>query len=155
MSENASELLTKQKLIRGREYAEDVDIKELGGKVRLRSLTDGEFNEVKLLGMKAIKASGVAGREDVNIDLDIEALAENQYLGKALIAAYGLSVGNEKWSPADVKKLPVGSADQIAKEVLRITNISEDELDFFRPFRGGGRADDADSERVSIQPVPS
>lgn len=134
-------------------------------KIEIRMLSDGELNEAEdtaLQGVsmnqqklklgskktgeiKRLKARGASDEEiaekleqDLDINVDVKQMKSFSKLADYKICAFALSVGNEKWTVDDVKKMPRGVPSQIADEAKKISTFvptnkeDEGDLDNFR-----------------------
>ena len=72
-----------------------------------------------------------------NTDVDINAGDFTQYQSEALFkaVAWGLSIGNDKVKPEQVEALPAGIPEQIFNEIVRISNIKDNDLTIIKNFR--------------------
>ena len=72
-----------------------------------------------------------------NTDVDINAGDFTQYQSEALYkaVAWGLSIGKEKVNPEQVEALPAGIPEQIFNEIVRISNIKDNDLTIIKNFR--------------------
>ncbi len=156
--------LNKADILRGRDRMVATYIKTLDGEVVLRPLTDGEWSEVESTAASAfsIDASGeVIDRlqreveegsisaeqararygEALKLDLDVGRFARAEYNANALAAMYGMSAGGEEWSMQDVRSLPIGATEEIAKKVLDLTGVSLDMQDVAAGMSGKSNAE--------------
>ena len=69
--------------------------------------------------------------------MDINAGDFTQYQSEALYkaVAWGLSIGKEKVTPEQVEALPAGLPEQIFNEIVRISNIKDNDLTIIKNFR--------------------
>jgi len=72
-----------------------------------------------------------------NTDVDINAGDFTKYQSEALYKAvsWGLSVDGEKVKPEQVEALPAGLPEQIFNEIIRISNIKDNDLTIIKQFR--------------------
>ena len=72
-----------------------------------------------------------------NTDVDINAGEFTQYQSEALYkaVAWGLSVNGENVKPEQVEALPAGLPEQIFVEIVRISNIKDNDLTIIKNFR--------------------
>ena len=75
--------------------------------------------------------------ETSNTDVDINAGEFTHYQSEALFkaVAYGLSVNDEKVKPEQVEALPTGIPEQIFNEIVRISNLTNNDLTIIKNFR--------------------
>lgn len=152
--ESDIKFLTKADLLRGPEPVE-VEI-EGKGKVMIRPLTDGEYEVQKATVLRAFTAmadmEAIQKRmkekqvkappgqqpslEGIQINFDLGAFTGAEYEAHVFVCTCGLSVGKEKWTAQEVRRLsPPGLVGKIATEIYRISGIeTPDELvKSFRP----------------------
>lgn len=98
-----------------------VEFEENGWFPTVRSLTDAEFHRAQsrmFSGQKMVAHTGSEAPE--SLALDLGSLIEGEFEARVLICSFGLSV-DEKWSPAEVKKIPYTNAIQkISDKVLEL-----------------------------------
>ena len=72
-----------------------------------------------------------------NTDVDINAGEFTKYQSEALYkaVAWGLSIDGETVTPEQVEQLPAGVPETIFKEIVRISNLSKDDLTIIKNFR--------------------
>ena len=156
-------VLTKADLVAGRNNKKTVSIEAVDGEVEIRPLTDGEFYEVQSIFVEAVqmnigltkedlegkgKISGDALADRMSTTVEVGAFAAANHRADVLAAVYGLSVGEEEWTDAEVESLPPGSAQQIAEAVYEFSGAHPDQEVMLRHFRGNGSGarDSADSD---------
>lgn len=146
----------KARLLKGAAHHEDLEVPELAaddfdGVVQVRPLTEGEQAEVEALAMTGQVVRGKVGERPTDSEVDVVASAQGQQRARRLRVAYGLSV-DEKWSPADVAKLPPAAVTRISRKVRELTGGEGGLDDEAAAFRGddtgsgdGGAAPDGDA----------
>ena len=131
-----------ERLTLGTEATETIEV--CGEEVEIRPLTSGELSKLQTIEKKGnvMKESvGAKGKRQSiqtnNTDVDINAGDFTQYQSEALYkaVAWGLSIGNEKVTPEQVEALPAGLPEQIFKEIVRISNIQDNDLTIIKNFR--------------------
>ncbi len=159
--------LTKAELLLGKSARRTVPIDALNGEVEIRPLTDGEFHTIQQKFVAAVSMKLDISPEDMdgalpedapklasklNTEIDVADFAQADYESTLMAAAWGLSVGDEKWSTEEVEQLPPGSAEQIADEVYDLSGARPEQEVVLRHFRGdssrsvtGEGADDGSS----------
>jgi hypothetical protein len=132
-------LLTKAKILQGTGYSEEIYIEVLEGKVRLRSLTDSELSRVRALQMKGLR---IKGNDVSSMEMNLETVHTNKYEANCLACSLGLSMkGGDEWTVEDVKKVPTpGFIEEVAKKVMQISGVKEEDIAFFRPDPNRTRA---------------
>ncbi len=131
-----------ERLTKGVEATETIEIG--GEEVEIRPLTSGELSKLQTIEKKGfVMKVGVGAngkRTSVNTsntDVDINAGDFTQYQSEALYkaVAWGLSIGKEKVNPEQVEALPAGIPEQIFNEIVRISNIKDNDLTIIKNFR--------------------
>ena len=131
-----------ERLTLGTEATETIEVG--GEEVEIRPLTSGELSKFQTIEKKGfVMKVGVGAngkRTNVstsNTDVDINAGDFTQYQSEALYkaVAWGLSIGNEKVNPEQVEALPAGIPEQIFNEIVRISNIKDNDLTIIKNFR--------------------
>ena len=135
-----SNLEMLERLTKGVEATETIEIG--GEEVEIRPLTSGELSKLQTIEKKGfVMKVGVGAngkRPNTNMsDVDINAGDFTQYQSEALYkaVAWGLSIGKEKVNPEQVEALPAGIPEQIFKEIVRISNIKDNDLTIIKNFR--------------------
>ena len=137
-----SNLEMLERLTKGVEATEMITVD--GEEVEIRPLTSGELSELQTIEKKGfVMKVGVGAKgkrtsvETSNTDVDINAGDFTQYQSEALYkaVAWGLSIGKEKVNPEQVEALPAGIPDQIFNEIVRISNIKDNDLTIIKNFR--------------------
>ena len=137
-----SNLEMLERLTKGVEATETITIND--EEIVIRPLTSGELSKLQTIEKKGfVMKVGVGAngkRTSVNTsntDVDINAGDFTQYQSEALYkaVAWGLSIGKEKVNPEQVEALPAGIPEQIFKEIVRISNIKDNDLTIIKNFR--------------------
>ena len=137
-----SNLEMLERLTKGVEATEMITVD--GEEVEIRPLTSGELSKLQTIEKKGfVMKVGVGAngkRTNVqtnNTDVDINAGDFTQYQSEALYkaVAWGLSIGKEKVNPEQVEALPAGIPEQIFNEIVRISNIKDNDLTIIKQFR--------------------
>ena len=130
------------RLTKGIEATEVINVG--GEEVEIRPLTSGELSELQTIekeGFVMKVGVGAKGKrtnvETSNTDVDINAGDFTHYQSEALYkaVAYGLSVNGEKIKPEQVQDLPTGLPEQIFNEIVRISNLTNNDLTIIKNFR--------------------
>ena len=131
-----------ERLTRGIEATEIITIN--GEEIEIRPLTSGELSELQTIEKKGfVMKVGVGAKgkrtsvETSNTDVDINAGDFTHYQSEALYkaVAYGLSIDGEKVKPEQIEKLPTGVPEQIFNEIVRISNLTNNDLTIIKNFR--------------------
>ncbi len=156
--------LTKAELLLGKDNTKTVPIEALGGDVKIRPLTDGEFQEIQSLFVDAVQMNiGLTkadfdGKTKLDKDdlaeklettVDVAQFASADHRSNVLATMYGLSVSEtETWDEKEVNSLPPGSAEQIAAKVYDFSGAHPEQEVLLRRFRddGSGTIDSADTD---------
>lgn len=153
--------LTKEAVLKGAQKRETIHLDALGGSLTIRPLTDGELSEIRSIALKgmsdeAIRAiprlQAIAAKRGSIDDLpltgdDLMQAQRNDSEGNVMAAAYGLSCDGESWNTEEVRGLPVGVPELIAKAVFALSGIGEaadlSAGNFRQDERGDGDTDPA------------
>ena len=131
-----------ERLTKGVEATETITIND--EEITIRPLTSGELSKLQTIEKKGfVMKVGVGAngkRTSVNTsntDVDINAGDFTKYQSEALFkaVAWGLSIGKEKVNPEQVERLPAGIPEQIFNEIVRISNIKDNDLTIIKNFR--------------------
>ena len=131
-----------ERLTRGVEATETITIND--EEITIRPLTSGELSKLQTIEKKGFVMKvgvGANGKrtnvQTSNTDVDINAGDFTKYQSEALFkaVAWGLSIGKEKVNPEQVEALPAGIPEQIFNEIVRISNIKDNDLTIIKNFR--------------------
>ena len=131
-----------ERLTKGIEATEMITVN--GEEIEIRPLTSGELSELQTIEKKGfVMKVGVGAngkRTNVstsNTDVDINAGDFTHYQSEALYkaVAYGLSIDGEKIKPEQIQNLPTGVPEQIFTEIVRISNLTNNDLTIIKNFR--------------------
>jgi hypothetical protein len=137
-----SNLEMLERLTKGIEATETITIE--GEEIEIRPLTSGELSQLQIIEKKGfVMKVGVGAKgkrtnvQTNNTDVDINAGEFTQYQSEALYkaVAWGLSVNGENVKPEQVEALPAGLPEQIFVEIVRISNIKDNDLTIIKNFR--------------------
>ena len=121
-----------QKLVLGKDNTETVTVNDV--EIELRPLTSGELSKLQAIDKSGIKMKvGVRGNRQANMnDVDVNAGELVKYQTEAMYKAIAWSMGiNED----KVENFPVGVPEQIFEHVIRISNLSDEDLTVIKQFR--------------------
>jgi len=151
MSEEMNHVTVKSLIVNGKEHVEDVETEV--GVFKVRPLTKGEKDRIAAIENRGAttNASGKGrkmqrgGDPDVDVTIDHEKLAEAQAEAFNLTLACGLSVGDEKVTVEDIKKLDVPDRvlDTIYIKIRLISGVATRDVAAFP----------GDSERTGLSVV--
>ena len=137
-----SNLEMLERLTKGVEATETITIND--EEVEIRPLTSGELSKLQTIEKKGfVMKVGVGAKgkrtsvETSNTDVDINAGDFTHYQSEALFkaVAYGLSIDGEKIKPEQIQNLPTGVPEQIFQEIVRISNLTNNDLTIIKNFR--------------------
>jgi hypothetical protein len=137
-----SNLEMLERLTKGIEATEVITVN--GEEVEIRPLTSGELSKLQTIEKKGFVMKvgvGANGKrtsvETSNTDVDINAGDFTHYQSEALYkaVAYGLSIDGEKIKPEQIQNLPTGIPEQIFNEIVRISNLTNNDLTIIKNFR--------------------
>ena len=75
-------------------------------------------------------------QQSMTVEIDAEEIQLLEYEARAKAVAYGLSVGEDKWTVEEVKQLrPIGVIEEIAQFIYEISGISQEANEFAHSFR--------------------
>lgn len=132
-----------EKITKGTTATEQITLSN-GEEITIRPLTAGELAELQRLEKKVFKMKvGVDQKgkkrnvETTNTDVNIDAgeFSKSQTDTLFTAVAYGLSINDNKISKKQVEAFPVGIPEQIFTELVRISNISNNDLKIIKNFR--------------------
>ena len=124
-----------EKLTLGKEATETVNID--GDEIELRPLTSGELSKLQSIEKKGfsmkVGVNSAGKRQSVQTnDIDINAGEFNKYQTEAMYKAVAWSMGI---SEDVIENFKVGVPEKIFSEVVRISNISDNDLTMIKQFR--------------------
>ena len=130
---NNNEIL--EKLTLGKEQVETVKIDDVD--IELRPLTSGELSKLQAIEKKGfvmkIGVNQQGKRQTVNTnDVDVNAGDFNEYQTEAMYKAIAWSMDINEETVRDFK---VGLPEKIFKEVIRISQLSDNDLTVIKQFR--------------------
>ena len=127
---NNNDILSKLTL--GKDKTETVTIEDV--EIELRPLTSGELAKLQSIEKQGFKMKvGInAQGKRPNNDVDVNAGEFNKYQTEAMYKAVAWSMGIDEKKVAD---FDVGIPEKIFNEVVRISNLSDDDLTSIKQFR--------------------
>ena len=135
-----SNLEMLERLTKGIEATEIITVN--GEEIEIRPLTSGELSELQTIEKKGfvmkvgVGANGKRTKADMS-DIDINAGDFTHYQNEALYkaVAWGLSIDGENVKPEQIQDLPAGVPEQIFQEIVRISNLTNNDLTIIKNFR--------------------
>ena len=136
-----SELI--EKLTLGKEALETVKVKtdDTTIDVTLRPLSDGELSKLKSMEQKSlivkVGVNSDGKRESVktnNVDINTGEFTEAQAKTMYHAVAWSMSVNGEKYTPEMIEGLMPGVPGQLFEHVIRISQLTEDDLVTIKSF---------------------
>lgn len=136
----------KDRILKGKDFVKKINIKELGGEIQIRPLTEGEWTEISSRAVKSAKteftpifdkSGGVdkeKTKESIKFNFDVETLQKGDFEKNLLACKYGII--EEGLTEEDLRQLsPPGIVKKIAEEIYKISGIQEEELKALTFFR--------------------
>lgn len=152
-------ILTKAQLLAGSKYTEEIEIKELGGKVKIRALSDGEMSQIESqhmidMGSLGIDYQGLQSMKYTPEIMTIDRAAKVAQLAKERawkIVALALSVpGGEEWTPEEASGLHESTVDLILTKAEELSKGKRGQLESFRGDAGGMADKSPDKSGVQV-----
>lgn len=127
-----------EKLMKGAESTETIIIED--EEIIIRPLTSGELSELQSIEKKSftMKVGLDGGKRTGNMnDVNVNAGNFTKYQNEALYTAvaWGLSINGKSVKPSQVQNLPAGIPEQIFQEIIRISNVNNNDLTIIKTFR--------------------
>jgi len=136
----------KERVLKGKEYTKKIMIKELGGEIEIRPLTEEQWTEISARAMKSAKTEftpvfdkrGEVDKEKtkdtIKFNLDIELLQKGDFEKNILTCMYGIV--EEGLTEQELRQVsPPGIIEKIANEIYKISGIGEEQLKSLQFFR--------------------
>ena len=105
----------------------------------LRPLSSGELSSLQVMEKKNLKVkvkSRGSNKESINeADMDSALLFENKAKTKYRAISLSMSVNDEKITDEMVKILPPDTVEALFTEVVRISNLTKDDLTVIQSFQ--------------------
>lgn len=105
----------------------------------LRPLSSGELSSLQVMEKKNLKVkvkSRGSNKESINeADMDSALLFENKAKTKYRAISLSMSVNDEKITDEMVKILPPDTVETLFTEVVRISNLTKDDLTVIQSFQ--------------------
>ena len=136
----------KSEILGGIYKTEECYIEALDKTVPLRSLSGGEWSQIRSQRTARMRAYGKAMEGgDVTVDFSLGESQEDEFLADVYAVKYGLAVTTDKtdrWSVEEVKMLPTAAIEEIAAKVYELSGVdaergelldkARDEVESFR-----------------------
>jgi len=136
----------KDRILKGKDFVKKINIKELGGEIQIRPLTEGEWTEISSRAVKSAKTEftpifdklgGIdkdKTKESIKFNFDVETLQKGDFEKNLLTCKYGII--EEGLTEEDLRQLsPPGIIKKISDEIYKISGIEEEELKALQFFR--------------------
>lgn len=136
----------KDRILKGKDFIKKINIKELGGEIQIRPLTEGEWTEISSRAVKSAKTEFTPifnktgevdkekTKESIKFAFDVETLQKGDFEKNILACKYGIV--EEGLTEEDLRQLsPPGIIKKIADEIYKISGIQEEELKALQFFR--------------------
>jgi len=136
----------KERILKGKDFVKKISIKQLGGEIEIRPLTEEQWTEISARAVKAAKTEFTPvlnnkgevdkekTKESVKLSFDLETLQRGDFEKNIMACRYGIV--EEGLTEEELRKLsPPGIIEKIANEIYKISGIGEEqlkELQFFR-----------------------
>jgi hypothetical protein len=136
----------KERILKGKEYTEKIIIKELGGEIEIRPLTEEQWATISTRAMRSAKTEFTPvinkkgevdkdkTRETIRFSVDVETINKANFEKNVLTCLYGIV--EEGLTEQELRNIsPPGIIEKIAKEIFKVSGIGEEqlkELQFFR-----------------------
>lgn len=143
-------MLTKNDLLKGTKLTKKVTIKELGGEIEIRPLNEEQWAEIdakkvemfEIEEMQPVMTKDKEGkevydaqktRENIRLKSDLVKSKKIEFQVNILICKYGLIMDITE---EELKQIsPPGIIKKIAEEILKISKVSQEELEELESFR--------------------
>lgn len=141
-------MITKEELLKGNKLVKTVTIKELGGDIEIRPLNEGQWAEIDAKKVEMFKIDiepvmkQVDGqkvydsektRDNIKITSDLSKSKNIEFETNLLICKYGMVL---EFTIDELKQIsPPGVIKKIADEILKLSQINEEELQELKSFR--------------------
>jgi len=136
----------KERILKGKDYVKKIIIKELGGEINIKPLTEEQWTEISSKAVKSAKTEftpifNKAGevdtaktKESIKFNFDVETLQRGDFEKDILTCKYGIV--EEGLTEEELRQLsPPGIIKKIADEIYKISGIEEEELKALTFFR--------------------
>jgi hypothetical protein len=136
----------KERILKGKEYTKKILIKELGGEIEIRPLTEEQWAIISARAMKSAKTEftpvfnkkGEVDKEKtkdtIKFNLDLELLQKGDFEKNILTCTYGIV--EEGLTEQELRQIsPPGVIEKIAEEIFKISGIGEEQLKSLQFFR--------------------
>ena len=151
----------KGRILAGVGATSTVDVPELAsddfdGQLPIRPLTEIEQSDVDAAKVAGHVVRGTPGQGAEEHEATLEQVIAGQHRARRLAAAYGLSCEGERWTEAEVGRLPGKAVERIAKAVDELSggDVLDGEMTSFRELPGGAGDGDAASDRGAAGDQP-
>lgn len=138
-----NKLLTKEDILKGTDKKHKVMIPELGGEIEIRQLNEEQWSEIEskigvdidfdIVYDKNGKPDMEKTKKNFKLKLDVEQIQKMEFEQNLLACRYGMIL---EMTEQELRKItPPGIIQKIAKEVYKISKVSEEQLNELKMFR--------------------
>jgi hypothetical protein len=135
-------MITKEELLKGNKLVKTVTIKELGGEIQIRPLTEEQWAEIEArkgdvfdIEVRGAINSEKDAREKIKkgMQLNTKKLMKAEFEQNILACKYGLVMDITEDELRQIS--PPGIVKKIALEIYKISSINEEDIDALKSFR--------------------
>lgn len=156
-------ILTKNQILEGTKYVEEFPVKELGGAVKIRALSDGELTKIEARHLRNLSAAGIPSGalgslgvidEDEKQEITLEqsvAIVESTKERIWSIVALAMSIDGQEWTVEEVSMLNEELTNAIAARAEVISGGRPGQAESFRANAGGGEVEKPYADGVSAE----
>lgn len=143
-------VLTRADIINGKKNIQTIHFDEVGGKLKLRPLTDCELQRViqtmNMGALKNLKAKPIMKGKELDREATLNTLIEDvdlteagKYKYRASLQAIKFSLDHDdyedKFTEEDIGSFPPGSVDVVASKVFEISGVDDPDNERVKRFR--------------------
>ena len=120
--------LTKADIVNGTKQTREHYVKEWGGYITIRSMSEGEWQHIRQLSLRGIydatETDPETGKRYTIPKTDYAEQARGSFEADRIMVAYGMSVDGEHWTPDEVSQFsPASVVETIALEVMKLSGL--------------------------------
>ncbi|MFA5557938.1 MAG: hypothetical protein WDA59_00555 [Methanofastidiosum sp.] len=136
----------KEQVLKGKNYTKKIFIKEFGGEIEIRPLTEEEWTVISARAISATKIdftpkmnkNGEIDKEKtietIKYNFDLELLQKADFEKNILTCKYGIV--EEGLTEQELRQIsPPGVIEKIANEIYKISGVGEEQLKALQFFR--------------------
>jgi hypothetical protein len=125
----------KNLIVNGKEATFDFPCQD--GQIKYRALSFGEIASLQKIAARGTKGKGVAGKDGVEVEIDLEKQADAGSEVKHFLLSRGLSCDGVSFTPQDIMKLNQGSVkldvDGLIWKICEVSGLAENPM--FRNYK--------------------